>query len=267
MRLLCGVALVVAMLGGCRFLPRSGPAPADVAQARRLANEGLSAADRDAFAEAAALLDRAVRSCPADVEARRHYAEVLWKQGERLAAIDQISTALRQSPSDPDLCVCAARMYLEMGLLDDADRLAGEATRLAGGSASAWHVHGQVALARGQERDALADFHRGLALAPDDRPLLLDTATVYRRLGKPQRLLATLAVLGETYGTDRVPADVLVMEGMAQESLGRTADAIASYRRAVEAEGAPEAVRRLAALTGPAPAAVAVSPDQQGVAR
>ncbi len=48
------------------------------------------------------------------------------------------------------------------------------------------------------------------------------------------------------------------MEGLAQESLGRTADAIASYRRAVETNGSAEGVERLAALT--VPAAVAASP-------
>ena len=257
-RLLAGLLVGASALSGCRLLPRTGPAPAELAQARRLANEGLAAADRNELDQAQRLLDRAVRSCPADVEARQHYAEVLWERGERLAAVDQIAAALRYSPSDPELCVVAARMYTEIGLLDDAERLAAEATRLDTGSAAAWRVHGQVALARGQDREALADFHRGLALAPDDRGLLLDTATVYRRLDRPQRVLATLAILGETYGADRVPADVLVMEGLAQESLGRTADAIASYRRAVETNGSAEGVERLAALT--VPAAVAASP-------
>lgn len=258
--LIAGALLGPGTLSGCRLLPRTTPAPAELAQARRLANEGLAAADRNELEQAERLLDSAVRSCPADVEARQHYAEVLWERGERLAAIDQIATAVRHSPGDAELCIVAAGMYVEIGLLDDARRLADEATRLAPGSAAAWHVHGQVALARGQDREALADYHRGLALDPDDRGLLLDTATVYRRLGRPQRVLATLAILGETYGADKVPADVLVLEGMAQESLGRTGDAIASYRRAVETGGAPQAAERLAALTAPAPAVVAASP-------
>jgi cytochrome c-type biogenesis protein CcmH/NrfG len=36
------------------------------------------------------------------------------------------------------------------------------------GSAAAWHLPGQVALARGRAEEALADFHRGLAIDPDD---------------------------------------------------------------------------------------------------
>jgi len=256
-------ALIGPMVG-CRFIPRVGPAPAAVANSRRLANEGLAAADRQQYDEAEALLDRAVKSCPADVEARRHYAEVLWERGERLAAVQQITTALGQSPGDADLCVVGARMYTEMGLLEDADRLAREAARTAPQMAAAWRVRGQVALARGNDREALAAFHRGLALAPDDRPLLLDTAEVYRRLGQPRRVLSTLAILGETYGADRVPPEVLVLEGAAQESLGRTADAVASYRRALDAagtEGSPQAAARLAALLTPPSSAVAASPD------
>ncbi len=123
------------------------------------------------------------------------------------------------SPADAGLCVKAGGMYLELGLFDEADRLAREAVHLAPQSAEAWQLHGRVALARGQPEPALADFHRALALAPERRETLLDTAEAYRRLDRPQRALATLAVLGETYGPDDLPAEVLVLEGLAQEAL------------------------------------------------
>jgi tetratricopeptide (TPR) repeat protein len=124
-------------------------------------------------------------------------------------------------------------MYMELGLLDDADQLAREAVRVAPRSDKAWRLHGQVALARGRPEEALADFHRALALAPDDRDLILETAEVYRRLGRPQRALATLAILGESYPPNQTPPHVLALEGMVQESLGRPTDAIESYRQAV----------------------------------
>jgi type IV pilus assembly protein PilF len=140
-------------------------------------------------------------------------------------------------------------MYMELGLLEDADRLARDAVRMAPRSADAWRLRGQVAMARGQADQALADFHRALALAPEDRETLRDTADAYRRLGRPQRALATLAILGEQYGPSQTPADVLLLEGMAQEALGRTTDALDSYRRAVAKGNAPpEAAARLAAL-------------------
>ena len=248
-----GAALVVAALGpGCRLVPR-GPVPQDLAVARRLSNEGLSAADRNDLAHAERLLERAVKACPTDVEARRHYADVLWRRGERMEAVKQISEALRLSPGEMPLCLDGGRMYMELGLLDDADRLAAAAAAAAPASAAAWRLRGQVALARGRPDDALADFHRALALDPDDRDALLDTAEVYRRLGRPQRCLATLAILGETYGPGQTPAHVLALEGLAQESLGRRLDALESYRQAVARGGpSPDLEARIAALSTPA---------------
>jgi len=245
-----GVAILIAMCGsGCRLVQRRGPVPPEVADARRLSNEGLSAADRADLVRAEALLEEAVARCPVDVDARKHYADVLWRRGLKMEAVGQIAKALELSPSDPALSVTGGGMYLDLGLFAEADRLAREAVRLAPRSAEAWHLSGRVALARGQAEPALADFHRALALAPEDRALLLDTAEAYRRLDRPQRALATLAVLGETYGPTDTPAEILVLEGLAQEALGRPADAVDSYRRAAVRDDAPaEAARRLAAL-------------------
>ena len=232
----CGIAaaaLAVASGAGCRLIPRSGPVPQEVADARRLCNEGLSAADRKDLLRAEGLLEQAVKNCPTDVDARRHYADVLWQRGERMAAVTQIAEALRLSPGDTSLCIDGGRMYMELGLLDDADRLSREAVRVAPRSEKAWRLHGQVALARGRPEEALADYHRALAIAPDDRELILDTAEIYRRLGRPQRALATLAILGESYPPNQTPPQVLALEGMAQEALDRPTDAIESYRQAV----------------------------------
>jgi tetratricopeptide (TPR) repeat protein len=244
--LVCALALVAT---GCRFLPRSGPVPQNVADTRRLCNEGLSAVDRNDLLRAESLLERAVKNCPTDVDARRHYADVLWQRGERMEAVTQIAEALRLSPGDTGLCIDGGRMYMELGLLDDADRLAREAVRSAPRSDRAWRLHAQVALARGRPEEALADLHRALAIAPDDRELILETAEVYRRLGRPQRALATLAILGESYPPNQTPPQVLALEGMAQEALDRPTDALESYRQAV-ARGltSPDIATRLADL-------------------
>ncbi len=250
-----GVAILVASCGpGCSLVPRRDPVPPEVADARRLCNEGLSAADRSDLLRAERLLEDAVARCPVDVDARRHYADVLWKRGLQMEAVAQLGKALELSPADPELCIAGGEMYLELGLFDEADRLAREAVQLAPRSAAAWHLQGRVALARGQAEPALADFHRALAEEPEHRAVLLDTAEAYRRLDRPQRALATLAVLGETYGPGEIPAEILVLEGLAQEALGRPTDAIESYRRAVVREQAPaEAAARLAALESAAP--------------
>ena len=74
-------------------------------------------------------------------------------------------------------------------------------------------------------------------------------------------------MLGETYGPDQTPADVLVMEGLAQEALGRADEAIESYRTALAKGNAPaDAAERLAALGQPSVAAApAVTPRSSSV--
>jgi Flp pilus assembly protein TadD len=241
--------VAAALVTGCRLVQRREPVPPELADARRLCNEGLSAADRQDLVRAETLLERAVKSCPVDVDARRHYADVLWQRGQRMEAVTQIAKALALSPADAGLCTEAAAMYLELGLLAEADRLANEAVRLAPRSAAAWHIHGRLAMARGQFDAAVDDFHRGLAIAPSDRDLLADAAEAYLRLQRPRRALSTLAILGETYGPGQTPARLLALEGLAQESLGRFDDARSSYRQALTASDAPpDVAARLAAL-------------------
>jgi tetratricopeptide (TPR) repeat protein len=245
------LAVIVALMltAGCRLVPRRDPVPEELAAARRLCNQGLCAADEQDLARAEGLLERAVNSCPTDIDARQHYADVLWKRGSKVEAVAQIAKALELAPGDVGLCLQGGRMYMDLGLLDDADRLSDDAVLNAPQSAEAWHLHGQVALARGRPDDALADFHRALAVAPDDRAVLIDTAEVYRRLDRPQRALATLAMLGETYGPNQLPAEVLVLE-----ALGRPDDALASYRHAREkGDASPQTAARIAALSSDAP--------------
>lgn len=253
----CAVAAalgVVAAGSGCRLVHRHAPAPQQLAEARRLSNEGLSAAGQQDLAGAESLFSQAVKRCPTDVDARRHYAAVLWQRGERTRAVEQVNEALRLAPDDVGLCLAGGRMTLELGLLDDADRLSATALRAAPQAAEAWHLHGQVASARGQTEQALADFHRGLSIAPLDRGLLLDTAEAYRRLGRPQRALSTLATLTDAYAPQPAPGLVRALEGMAQEALGRTDDARDSYRDALVRGGAPaDTGARLAALDATAP--------------
>jgi len=241
--------LVWVAASGCSLIPRTAPVSRELATARRLSNEGLTAADQQDLGRAESLFERAVRACPTDVDARRHFAEVLWKRGERVAAVGQIAEALEIAPHDEELCVVGGRMYLELGLLDDADRLASAAVSLAPRSARAWQLRGQAALARGRLDDALDDFHRGLAIEPDNRQLLYETAEAYRQANRPTRALATLAVLEETYGPGQTPGDVLALEGLAQEALGRGADALESYRLAMSRGNAPQDLpARIAAL-------------------
>jgi tetratricopeptide (TPR) repeat protein len=247
---------------GCQLIPRSDPVTQELAEARRLSNEGLAAADRNNLDRAEELLDQAVQRCPTDIDARQHYAQVLWQRGEQLAAINQVKQALQAAPDDEGLCVAGGRMYLELGLLDDADRLADRAVSTAPKSARCWHLHAETHLARGRLDDAIGDFHRALAIEPDNREILLDTAEAYRRASRPTRALATLAILEETYGPGQIPGQVHTLEGLALEALGRPADALASYQLARERGDRTEATAaRITVLTTTLDGPLAAAPE------
>ena len=90
------VVLVVATSSvGCRLVPRNGPAPEQVAEARRLSNLGLSASDAGDLLRAEGLLEQAVDHCPTDVDSRKHYAGVLWERGEKMEAVHQKENTCR----------------------------------------------------------------------------------------------------------------------------------------------------------------------------
>jgi tetratricopeptide (TPR) repeat protein len=62
----------------------------------------------------------------------------------------------------------------------------------------------------------------------------LEVAETHRLLGRPQRALAALAALRETYPDGEVPAETLYLSGLALSALGRPADAIDAYLAAAD---------------------------------
>jgi Flp pilus assembly protein TadD len=87
-------------------------------------------------------------------------------------------------------------------------------------------------------RRALADYHRALSFAPEDRDVLMAVAELYRSMNQPHRALATLNSLAETYPPGEEPPRLLHLQGMAYVAVGRFEDAVEAYRlAAVRSEG------------------------------
>jgi tetratricopeptide (TPR) repeat protein len=101
---------------------------------------------------------------------------------------------------------------------------------------AAWALRARIAVVDGQLDAALADFHRALEEQPADRALFFETAEVYRRLNRPQRALATLAMARESYQIGDEPAWLLYLEGLALAALDRHQDAIDAYLAAGKRE-------------------------------
>ena len=145
----------------------------------------------------------------------------------------ELLEAARLAGDDALLHVRIAQMRLAMGQVDLARQNAQHALDLNPKLSTAWAMRGRVRSAAGQPRLALADYHRALGLATNDQAIQLEIAQLYRKLGQPQRALAALQSLADTYSPGQEPQDVLYLEGLACAALGRHDDAVESFSAAL----------------------------------
>lgn len=234
------MAVAVAMTVGCRVPGLEGPGSGRAATSRHLWQQGMAAMEQGQWAQAEQLLAQAVRTHPANAEARQAYAEALWNAGHREEAMGQVQAAARLEPRNAALRVRLAEMQLDLGRLDLAMKSAQEALDLDPGLAAAWEVRSRVHRAAGRADQALADLHRALHYAPSDRHLHWELAELYRRLDQPHRALIVLENLVDGYPPGDEPQAVLLALGLVQMELGRPEDAADSLAAALR-RGPPSA--------------------------
>jgi tetratricopeptide (TPR) repeat protein len=220
--------VLCALAGGCRSLSNRGPVSQSVATCRQLTQQGINAMERGDWKRAESLLSRAVQTSATDVDARRNYAETLWRRGATQDALVHLEEARRLAVEDPNLAVRTGELHLALGQVSTASQLAEEGLRLDPRLASAWALRGRVATANGQHRAALADYQRSLGYAPEDREVALLVAETYRQLNEPQRALLALQALADRYSPGEEPQQVLYLQGLALSALGRHDDAAQS---------------------------------------
>jgi tetratricopeptide (TPR) repeat protein len=203
--------------------------------------------ERKDWKRAETLLARAVQASPGDTDARRNYAEALWHRGARQEALAQLQEARRLLTEDPALAVRTGEMHLALGQISSAGQMVDDALRMDPKSAAAWALRGRVAAATGQTRSALADYQRALGYAPQDRDISILVAEAYRQLNEPERALATLQSVAESYSPGEEPQQVLVLEGLALTALARYDDASRALTRAAQRDRpTPDILCRLA---------------------
>jgi tetratricopeptide (TPR) repeat protein len=239
-RFVLGWLWTVFLLGaaGCRMM--NGASSEEAAASRQLTVRGKSALERGDVRAAEALLAEAIKCCPDDPAARRHYAEALWQRSAKDDALLQAEEALRLAGDDPAIAVQAGQMNLAMGRMDEALRLANFALNSNPRFAAAWALRGRVAARTGSLDDALADFHRSLSHAPGDPEVLFETAEVYRALGQPKQALSTLSSISAPLDCQEERMQVLYLRGLALAALDRHADAADAYLLAL-ARNSPSA--------------------------
>ena len=231
------VLLVCGAACGCRtFGVRRDGSPKEVAAARQLTEQGMSAMDRGDWKRAETLLAKAVATSTTDVDAHRQYAEALLHRGALNEGLAQLEAARQLVHDDPALAVRAGEVQLAIGQPAQASSLADEALRQDPKYAPAWALRGRIASAAGQSRQALADYQRSLGYAPQCHEVAIQIAETYRQLNQPERALLTLQAVADDYSRDSVPQQVLYLQGLAMVALSRYGDAAATFGQAARAE-------------------------------
>ncbi|MEX2317010.1 MAG: tetratricopeptide repeat protein [Pirellulales bacterium] len=215
------VILWLPQATGCASLGRRGPPPAEVAAAREMSMQGMAAVEGGQWDRAESLLRKSLETSPSDADSRRYLAEALWRRGATDQALTQIVAAAQLDGGDASLAVRAGEMLLAAGSAELALAQANQAIQLDSRLAAAWALRGRTYWHLHQPDRALADLHHALECQPNNRDVLLDVAGIYRQLGQPTRCLTTLHHLLDTYSPGEEPQQVLLMEGLALNDLGR----------------------------------------------
>ncbi len=231
-RVLCLLLTVIAVTeSGCRAIRRFGESRQSIA-ARRLSGQGFQAMHDGQWEIAESLFTDALEVSKADDRAHWGLAEAFWNRNDQELAIEHMEHAVRLSAGDPKFVQRLGRMYLERGRLQEADSHSLWALESKRDSAQAWALRGDCLKASGKADDALAAYHRALALQPDYPEVQLQAAEIYRTQHRYDRLLATLDRLQDGVGIDDAPARVDMLQGIAMRKLGRAEEARRCFVRA-----------------------------------
>jgi len=228
--------LVGTLASGCRFSGYQNPLSRSVVTSRQLAQRGAAAMEKHDWTQAETMFAQACQSCPQDVDARRNYAETLWRRGERVQAILQLKAATQIAPEDVPLRVRLAEMELLSGETQAAKANAEAAIDIDPRSADAWCVQGRVLRQLGDNQQAVADLHRALSFDPRNPQVLHELGITYLALREPQRALSNLQALADQHPPGAEPQQLLYQTGLAYAGLGRYDDAVDSYHLALARE-------------------------------
>lgn len=227
------VIIFLLASSGCRAINSFGDGSQAIS-ARRLSGQGFQAMHDGNWGSAENLFLEALEISDDDDRAHWGLAESYWKRGDQALAVEQMEKAVELSAGDPKLVQRLGRMHLERGRLKEADQHSKWALDSDRNSAQAWALRGDCLRASQELDEALAAYHRALALQPDYPEVQLETARIYLTQSRHDRVIATLDRVQDEKGLTESPAEVDLLRGVAMRELGRLEDARRCFARASE---------------------------------
>ena len=261
-------AALIAGCGGCVHRLKTRPVTPGIVQSRELCHEANTAMELGQWSEAEKRMERAVKLNPTEIDIRRHYAEVLWRQGKYRESLHQLDEATKigatEGNEDETLSLSIAEKLLILGQIDEASRFAKRAIDIAPCGYKGWALHGKTERSRGEDQlqqgntdqahryyqQAATDYYRALSLlgpeSSETLEILSELAVLQTKMRQPQQALAIWQTLERQYRPN--PQPILVTRGKAATLLemGRIDEAANTYWAAIETT--PDSVELYAEL-------------------
>lgn len=223
--------------GGCRLWQPAQPGEKSLLASRQLTRQAIAALEQHQWDEGLRLAREAVQTCPPDVDARLVYGEALWAKGLREEAIRELEEVAQLTGEDAGVEARLGEMYLAVGQIDRAREHANRAIELAPQDPRGWVVRARIARRSGDFPAALADYQRAVAYVPHQPEWLLEVAELYRAMGQPERALATLHQLADTYSPGEEPPQLIYLQGVTYLALNRPQEAAELLAQAIQQAG------------------------------
>lgn len=212
---------------GCATIRKFNPIESHTLEARQLTQQAETAIHREAWDEAETMLVDAIERCPEDHRARAVLSEVLWRRGQRRAAVEQLSKSIELSGRrDPFALTELGNMEFSMGRYEMALRRADEVLSQDNSLADAWTLRAAVMRAQHRHHESLNAYLRALSIRKDDPQTRLEIAKIFREIGQPQRALAMLGTAPKESegGCPHFP-EICYLRGLLMRDLDRPSDA------------------------------------------
>lgn len=193
--------------------------------------KALLLADAQRKAEARATLDKALELLPQSAALLLARARLLIELDDHEGALKDLDRAHAVEADSAEVLLLRAVVHQQLDHADQALADIRRALKLAPESAAVRRVHGLILAQAGQMTEALAEMEKAHQLDPDDTPTMLQLAMLYMAKDNYARAIEMFTAVLQKEPEN---ADALHGRGDALLNMGKQAEAIADYEKALK---------------------------------